>query len=211
MTVCARGWPKVARAASIDNRHSRVVVILKVTLPLVALAILSSLFLFSRPIDPEDAIPYADVEIADRLAQPRMTGAGFSTVTSDGATLTLSADQAAPQQGGAQVQGVSGHLLTSDGAETTITASMATLDRPSGHLVLDQGVRLETSAGYVVSTDQLTLGTDRSFMQSGGPVEALAPMGALAAGEMRMEQSADDPSYLLVFKKGVRLIYQPNH
>ncbi|MEY3533380.1 MAG: hypothetical protein RI979_1404, partial [Pseudomonadota bacterium] len=82
----------MARNPAQDNLHSRIVMILKVTLPLVALAILSSLFLFSREIDPEDAIPYADVEIADRLAQPRMTGAGFSTVTSDGATLTLSAN-----------------------------------------------------------------------------------------------------------------------
>ena len=71
----------MARNPAQGNLHSRIVMILKVTLPLVALAILSSLFLFSREIDPEDAIPYADVEIADRPAQPRMTGAGRSAIS----------------------------------------------------------------------------------------------------------------------------------
>lgn len=199
----------MARARANDNLHSRMVMVLKITLPLVALAILSSLFLFSRPIDPEDAIPYADVEIADRLAQPRMTGAGFSTVTSDGATLSLSADQAAPTAGGATVQGLSGLLSAPGGGDTEFSATSGVLDRLAGKLVLESGVRLATSTGYVVTTDQLLLGTDRSYMESPGPVQATAPMGTLTAGGLRMDRSADGTTHLLVFNRGVRLIYQP--
>ncbi len=145
-----------------DNMHSRVVMILKITLPLVALAILASLFLFSAPIDPEDAIPYADVEIADRLAQPRMTGAGFSTVTSDGATLTLSAEAAVPKAGGATVTGLSGLLQSPDGASTQITAAKAELDRTKGQLQLTEGVTLQTSQGYAIRTDAVNVATDNS-------------------------------------------------
>jgi lipopolysaccharide export system protein LptC len=201
----------VVRAPTRDNLHSRVVVILKVTLPLLALMILSSLFLFSRPIDPEDAIPYADVEIADRLAQPRMTGAGFSTVTSDGATISLSADQAAPRPGGATIEGLSGQWSAPGGGTTDFSAGTGVLDRLAGQLVLEAGVRLATSTGYVVATDRLTLGTDRSFMESGGEVRATAPMGDLTAGGLRMDRSEDGAAHLLVFNKGVRLIYLPNH
>lgn len=209
MTACGQGWCKVARSPARDNLHSRVVVILKITLPLLALAILSSLFLFSRPIDPEDAIPYADVEIADRLAQPRMVGAGFSTVTSDGATLTLSADEAAPQQGGASVAGLTGSLVMPKGAVTEFSARNGALDRAAGTLTLDQGVRLTTSTGYVVTTEAVTLGTDRSYMASQGQVQATAPLGSLTAGGMRMDRAADGATYVMVFNKGVRLIYQP--
>ena len=201
----------MARNPAQDNLHSRIVMILKVTLPLVALAILSSLFLFSREIDPEDAIPYADVEIADRLAQPRMTGAGFSTVTSDGATLTLSADEATPSEGGGRVTGLKGELATADGFRTEISADSGQLDSNAGTVVLDAGVRLATSTGYEVTTDQLTLGTDRSFMESGGAVLATAPIGQLEAGGLRMDVTGDGKTHLLVFNKGVRLIYQPNH
>ena len=201
----------MARNPAQDNLHSRIVMILKVTLPLVALAILSSLFLFSREIDPEDAIPYADVEIADRLAQPRMTGAGFSTVTSDGATLTLAADEATPSEGGGRVTGLKGELSTADGFRAEISAGSGQLDNNAGTVVLDAGVRLATSTGYEVTTDQLTLGTDRSFMESGGAVLATAPIGQLEAGGLRMDVTGDGKTHLLVFNKGVRLIYQPNH
>jgi len=201
----------VARNPAQDNLHSRIVMILKVTLPLVALALLASLFLFSREIDPEDAIPYADVEIADRLAQPRMTGAGFSTVTSDGATLTLSADTAAPSEGGGRVTGLKGELSSPDGFRTEVSAASGQLDHTAGTLVLDSGVRIATSTGYEVTTDRLTLGLDRSFMESGGAVLATAPMGQLEAGGLRMDVTGDGKNHLLVFNKGVRLIYQPNH
>jgi lipopolysaccharide export system protein LptC len=198
----------VARLAS-DNLHSRVVAILKLVLPLLALAILSSLFLFSRPIDPEDAIPYADVEIAERLAQPRMTGAGFSTVTSDGATLTLSAERATPQTGGAEVAGLTGTLAGADGSVTEISAKSGQLDRAAATMVLGDGVRVTTSTGYALQTESLTMGTDRSYLQSGGPVTATAPMGDLTAGAMRLDRTSADAPYLLVFNKHVRLIYQP--
>lgn len=194
-----------------DNLHSRVVMILKITLPLVALAILASLFLFSAPIDPEDAIPYADVEIADRLAQPRMTGAGFSTVTSDGATLTLSAEAAVPKAGGATVTGLSGLLQSPDGASTQITAAKAELDRTKGQLQLTEGVTLQTSQGYAIRTDAVNVATDRTAMESPGPVEATAPMGELTSGRVQMTIASDGKTYLLVFNKGVRLLYQPKH
>ncbi|MBM3614285.1 MAG: hypothetical protein FJX28_02260 [Alphaproteobacteria bacterium] len=200
----------MARNFAKGNLHSRIVMILKVTLPLVALALLASLFLFSRNIDPEDAIPYADVEIADRLAQPRMTGAGFSTVTSDGATLTLSADEATPGEAGGTVTGLRGELSAADGFRAEISARLGVLDRTAGTFVLDQGVRIATSTGYEMTMERLTLGTARSFMESGGPVQATAPMGQLEAGGLRMDLTADGKTHLLVFNKGVRLIYQPN-
>lgn len=198
----------MVRMAS-DNLHSRVVSVLKITLPLLALALLSSLFLFSRPIDPEDAIPYADVEIADRLAQPRMSEAGFSTVTADGATLTLTAERAAPVADGAEITGLTGQLIDPAGAQTDFTAARATLNRPAGKLALQGGVKLSTSTGYQMATETLSMGIDRSFVESDGPVTATAPMGDLTAGAMRIDRKAADAPYLLVFNKGVRLIYQP--
>lgn len=183
--------------------------ILKVTLPLVALAILSSLFLFSRPIDPEDAIPYADVEIADRLAQPRMTGAGFSTVTSDGATLTLTADEATPQIGGAQIKGLNGALIVAGGDKTEITATQAVLDRATARLTLGAGVTLSTSTGYVIRSDAVIISTDRAWAESPDTVQVTAPAGDLTAGSFRLDRADENAPYLLVFKNGVRLIYQP--
>ena len=79
-----------------DNLRSNVVAWLKIVLPLAALAAMSTLFLLSRTIDPADAIPYATVDVEDRIREPRMTAPTYSGVTSDGAALTLTADEARP-------------------------------------------------------------------------------------------------------------------
>ena len=52
------------------GRRTRIVRWLRVILPLVALAILSVLFLLGRSPDPEARIPYAEGRIAD-LARSR--------------------------------------------------------------------------------------------------------------------------------------------
>jgi lipopolysaccharide export system protein LptC len=109
------------------------------------------------------------------------------------------------------VTGLKGELSAPDGFRTEISAASGQLDRSAGTLVLDAEVRLATSTGYEVTTDRLTLGTDRSFLESGGAVLATAPMGRLEAGGLRMDVTGDGKTHLLVFNKGVRLIYQPNH
>ena len=76
------------------DRHSRVVGWLKVALPLAALAILSTLFLLSDRIDPEDALPYAEVDVEDLAREPRMTAPTYAGMTTDGAALTLTATEA---------------------------------------------------------------------------------------------------------------------
>ncbi len=45
------------------DRYSRMVALLKVSLPLIALGILSTLFLVSRAVDPPMTIPFADSEV----------------------------------------------------------------------------------------------------------------------------------------------------
>ena len=57
--ACVPVWSEAMAAR--DNVHSRVVFWLKIILPLLALAILSTLFLFSRRIDTDQALPYAEV------------------------------------------------------------------------------------------------------------------------------------------------------
>ncbi|MGB3251218.1 MAG: hypothetical protein WBB13_18855, partial [Tabrizicola sp.] len=70
------------------DRHTRLVGWLKVALPLTALAILSTLFLVARRIDPEAALPYAEVDVEDLAREPRMTAPTYAGTTEDGAALT---------------------------------------------------------------------------------------------------------------------------
>lgn len=194
-----------------DNLHSRLVAVLKIVLPLAALAVLSSLFLFSRGIKPEDAIPYASVDVEDRLREPRMTDAGLSGVTPDGAAVTLSAGEARPATDGAPATalGIKGNLATPDGATTEIVAMQARMDPAGKSVELSGGVELRSSAGYVIQAPGFGLALDRTWLQSRGPVAVESPMGQLTAETMRLDRQDGTGPYLLVFNGGVRLIYDP--
>lgn len=192
-----------------DNLHSRLVAVLKLALPLLALVILSTLFLFSRGIDPEDAIPYAQVDVEDRLREPRMTGAGYSGVTADGAAITLSAAEATPGADGGTASVLQGRLETADGAATDIVALSATIDNATRQLELAGGVELRSSAGYLIEAAGFALALDRTWLESRGAVSAQGPMGQLTANGLRLDRDTATGHYLLVFNGAVRLLYQP--
>ena len=126
-----------------DNLHSRLVFWFKIILPLCALILLSTLFMVSRSVRPEDAVPYADVDVADLLRQPRLSAPDYAGVTSDGAALSLTAETALlgqpdePDSG--LISGLVGLLETPDGARTNFAAAQAHLDQSGGHVMLDGG------------------------------------------------------------------------
>lgn len=192
--------------------HSRLVGWLKVVLPLAALAILSTLFLLADRIDPTAAIPYAEVDVEDLARDPRMSAPAYAGTTSDGAGITLSAAEAHPASvdQNAVATTVLALVETPDGQTTQITATRAELDTTAQLLRLSEGVDLLTGAGYRVETESLSASLDRTRIESAAPVKVTAPMGDLIADGFTLTQDPDDPAaYLLVFKGGVKLVYQP--
>jgi lipopolysaccharide export system protein LptC len=198
-------------ALSRDDVHSRLVSWMKIALPLAALAILSTLFLFSRRIDPSDAIPYAEVDIEERLREPRMTDASYSGVTEDGSAINLRAAAAVPEaDGNARATGLSATLDSPDGSNTTFAAATGQLDNASGMIALSGGVKVETSTGYHIQTGDLRIALDSTSVEAPGTVSADGPPGTITAD--RMTLTSADPNggrYQLVFTGNVKLIYQP--
>lgn len=199
-----------------DNLHSRLVGILKITLPLLALAVLSTLFMFSRAINPDDAIPYADVDIAERLSQPRMTDAGYAGVTADGAAISLQISEARPAgssgtaAGGPSARGFLGLLETPDGARLEIAAGLARMQIANRQILLSGGVELKSSLGIVAQADGFAFELDQTNVQSTGRVSAEGPFGQVTADHLSLTATPDvKNSYVLVFNGDVRLLYQP--
>jgi len=194
------------------DRHTRVVGWLKVALPLAALAILSTLFLVARRIDPEAALPYAEVDVEDLAREPRMTAPTYAGLTSDGAALTLSAKEARPVAEGAPAAaaGLRLALDTPDGARTELVAGTAVMDDDTREIVLSGGVVVTTSTGYRLETTEVAAKLDRTGLESRAPVVATGPAGDIRADRMVLSQDNQTPgSYVLVFNGGVQLVYQP--
>ena len=195
--------------------HSRLIGWLKIALPLLALAILSTLFLVARTVDPDDAIPYAEVDVEERLREPRMTSPTFAGLTNDGAALTLTADEArpAPDEGaGASATALNGLLETPDGARTELTAGAGRVDPNARQILLSGGVTVASSTGWRVEGDTMTADMDSTDIIVPTAVTATGPAGTVIADTMRLSQSPErDGGYLLVFNGAVKLIYQPSN
>jgi len=195
-----------------DNFHSRVVFWLKIILPLVALVLLSTLFLFSRRIDTEDALPYAEVDVAELARNQRLTSPEYTGVTIDGAALTVRADVARPgkETGVASADRVMAAYDTPGGLQILLDADAGTLDDVAGRLILAGDVEIVTSTGYHLSADRLDSALDRTELHSDGAVSGEAPYGKIDAGNLQIHRENDqDSGYLMVFSDGVKLVYEP--
>lgn len=195
-----------------DNRYSRIVSMLKVALPLAALALLSMLFMISRSVNPDDALPYAQVDIDELLRDPRLTAPSYSGMTEQGDEVEFSAATAHPGAGdgtGARAREPLLRLLSPKGAETRVTAREAHIDPASNSLVLSDDVVIDTSTGYRLESGALLANLDQTHLESPGPVRAIAPGTEITAETMTLSRTDTASPEVLVFKGGVKLLYQP--
>ncbi|WP_424943501.1 hypothetical protein [Aliiroseovarius crassostreae] len=197
---------------SYNNSYSRMVAWLKVLLPLIALGLLSTMFLISKSIDPTKSLTYARVDLDAVMREQKITGPTFSSVTKDGAAITFSADSARPEEGKNRysARGMEARIETPDGATVDIQASDAMIDGAANMIDLTGDVTLITSTNYTIRTPGLATAMDATHIRSSGAVTAEGPLGNLSAGQATItQQPANTGTYLLVFKDGVKLVYDP--
>lgn len=84
------------------------------------------------------------------------------------------------------------------------------MDDTAQELVLSGEVTVTTSSGYRLTTAEMAAKLDRTGLESRSPVVAQGPAGEITADGMVLSQDTRTPGeYVLVFKGGVRLVYQP--
>ncbi|MFK7752581.1 MAG: hypothetical protein AB8B51_08530 [Sedimentitalea sp.] len=191
--------------------YSRMIAFFKVLLPLAALAILATLFLLSRSIDPTATIPFAQADMADRMRDQQVTAPFFSGTTPNGDEIIFTATLARP--GGpnvpAEAQDVSARITMADGAQITLDSDTGSVNIADDIATFAGDVRLATSAGYVVRTEILNAAI--SGVQGNAPetISGTGPIGTFTAGQMEMEAKNGSGSVHLLFKGGVKLVYDP--
>ena len=195
-----------------SDRYSRLISYLKVLFPLTALAILSTLFLLSRAVDPDAQIPFADKEIQDRLRDQQVTGPFFTGTTVDGDQIMFSAEKLTTpegQTGSNEAENIKTVLDLAQGDSITMTANRAIFDLARDHAELTGEVLITTTSGYRMSSDLLTTAISTLTLISPGPVSGEAPAGTLYAGSMSLSVPQTGAAAQLVFTNGVKLVYSP--
>lgn len=198
---------------AVADRYSRLVLWLKVALPLAALAILSTLFFVAETLDPEAAIPYAEVDVERILREQGVTQPTFGGVTAGGVAISLSAASVRPgtdRQDRLTGLDLKASLDLPDGGHIEIDSPEGIVDAKTEEAILQGGARLESSTGFIVETDQIVASLRDASVIARSTITAHGPPGELTAGQMELTRTeTPDPAYLLVFKGGVRLLYTP--
>ena len=196
---------------AVADKYSRLVLWLKVALPLAALAILSTLFFVAKTLDPEAAIPYAEVDVERILREQGVNRPTFGGVTADGTAIAMTADKIRPDEAREQLTGdnLNASLNLADGSRIHIESTTGIVDSRSQEAILEGDARLESSSGVVVVTDRITTSLKETRVTATGTITATGPAGTITAGEMALTRANSADGYLLVFKSGVRLVYQP--
>ncbi len=197
--------------ATTENMHSQVVGWAKILLPLCALALLSTLFLFARQSSETDALALAQAEEVAR--QQRVTAPEFAGVTDDGDLIVISAATAQPDADRPDTVQANDLLLrldTTDGGYVEVTAIRGEVDGGANIARFLGLARLETSSGYEMETNGLIATLDTGQVTSDGLLEVRAPIGILTAGQVTFQNAADGSGSQLLFTNGVRLLYTPD-
>lgn len=196
-----------------DNNYSRFVAFTKVILPIIALGILSTLFLFSRDIDPGQSIPFAKVDVEELAREQRVGAPNYAGVTDDGSAISIMAKSARPSADNPKIISATEMTATiqdAAGGRIDMTSKHGQIDTEQQIVRLGGGVLIETSTGYAISTSGITAALDKTSMASDGRITATGPLGSIKAGQMVLKvQNKPDDAHLLVFKGGVKLVYDP--
>jgi lipopolysaccharide export system protein LptC len=195
----------------LTDSRTRVVTWLKVLLPLVALGLLSTLFLLARTTDPDLAIRYSDVDVTELSRDQQVTGPAYSGLTRDGASISITAATVKPRPGSPttlDAATVAGRIELPAGTAVDMTAPAAEIDTGGDSARFLGGVTVLASDGHRLDTETLRAALGTTDVLAESAVRIVGPTGTLDAGAMRITQD-DAGGYVAVFNGGVRLVYDP--
>ena len=196
-----------------DNFHSVFVAWMKIILPLLALGLLSTLFLLSGKVDLDQAIPFSQIDLEQRAQEQGVTNPSFAGVATGGEHVTFRADKVRPdpaRDGHLLAENVRAELRLNGGAVVNITSDQGESDQLEYSALLEGNVKVVTTTGYDIRTDRLNAAFDTIRAETPGPVSGTGPPGTLNAGRMVLTSEEDAGTAHLLFTDGVKLVYTPS-
>jgi len=195
-----------------DNLHSRLVAWLKVALPLAALAILSTLFLFARSTDLTQDLPFAEVDLRERARSQQVTRPSFAGATESGDLIAVVAESARPEVVGENrllAENVTARIDLVGGRAISFRADRGVIDMPQDVVHLTGSVVFTATGGWQVTAETLTSGLREIRAVSEQGIAGRGPPGEFTAGRMELTTDTESGDAHLVFTDRVKLIYEP--
>lgn len=198
------------------DRYSRRVAIAKVALPLLALAMFASLFVYSKTNSVREGLIFGDSALTKIAAESQITNPRFTGVTTAGDAFSVSATIAtpdAPKPGRIDLADPRTAITFATGIGLETSADTGSLDIRTNIAQLAGSVFLQTSNGYRAETDAISMNFRTGNVDSPNGVRATGPIGRIESGAMQVIQDLDkNPGggkSVLLFNNGVKVVYTP--
>ncbi|MGF1660519.1 MAG: hypothetical protein ACFCUS_13920 [Rubrimonas sp.] len=191
-----------------ERTRQRVVGLLKIALPLGALALVAAIFLFPRA-DLGESIGFADLDF-DLRDGLQVNAPRFSGRDRDGRPFAVSADWARPDRPDPErvtLGPVRGEMALEAQGLLTLEAGGGEMRPKTDRLLLSDGVALATSEGWRLRAASADLDLREAALSAEGPVRGEGPGGEIDAAKLRAEQGPD--GYIVWFEGGVRVRIDP--
>lgn len=193
--------------------HSRVVAVLKLGLPLVAIGMLAALFLAQTDDTIGGGVKFSEGDIEALGEGLRITNPTFTGTTGGEDRFRFTAAEVLPDAAPptrAEITRLAGTLELADGPVVSLEAETGDLHIPTQRLDVAGSVRLETSDGYRMLADKATLNLREGTLVAGDAVETTGPLGDITSGSVLVAPAdAEGETRRFSFAGGVRLVYDP--
>lgn len=193
--------------------YSRIVAVLKVGLPLVAVAMLAALFLISNDGRTGRELVFSPADLAALGDGMRVRSPVFSGVTEELDRFRFTAAEVTPDAAPpklALIDRLAGRIDLSDGQSVELDAARGRLDLGTQRLILTGEVRVRSADGFSFAADEVALDLAAGGLEAAGAVAGSGPMGRIDAGRLSVgSPQGDKGTRMFLFEDRVSLIYDP--
>ncbi len=195
-----------ARAFQAARRHSRVVRILRVALPLAVVFgfAVVTLTIYFNPLRSLSGLPVNVGNLVVHGSKITMEQPKLSGFTRDARAYKLTADSAAQdltKPDIIELSHIRAQVEMKDQSMVHMSALQGTYDSKSEMLKLDRDIRLNSSNGYTGLLSEATVDIKKGDVLSEHPVRLKLLRGTLNANRLQITESGD----LLLFDRGVEM------
>lgn len=191
------------RSALPGSTYDRLVTVLKVVLPLAALAILLMIVIWPLTASQEFSFILSKDRVATSRERLRLDRAVYRGEDRRGQPFVITADRAVQRTSATPVvelRGIRAEIQTRDGP-AKVVADAGRYDLEAERLKIDGPVHFTSAAGYALSTRDVTVDLPTRTAVSGDAVDGRLPLGTFRAGRLR----ADVNGRTVVLDRGARL------
>ncbi len=193
--------------------YSRFVYTLKIVLPLIAIGLLSTVFLFTKDRTLEGGLRFSKADFATLESGMQVSKPRFSGSNAQGDTYNFTADVLypdAPKPTRLAATGLSGEMQMLDGLAIQLSAKQADINLNDRTVRLFNGTDVVFSDGFRAKTGSIFANLEAGTLNTAGTVRATSPMGKIAAGNLRVEtlRINERENRMIWFENGVKLTFK---